>query len=102
MIRRELSQVLHFKVRDPRIHDVTITQVRMTADLKEAKVYYDWVGDAKARIDLEKTLQKSVGFLRREIAAVLMMKTVPRISFFYDETRELFSTANELLKEDDT
>jgi ribosome-binding factor A len=97
LIRREISMILIEKVRDPRVTSVTITQVRMSADLKEARIYFDWCGGEKERHEVERGLNHSAGFIRRELAHELTMKTVPRLIFFYDETREIHDTAEEII-----
>lgn len=96
-VRRELSRLLLFTVRDPKLRHVTITQVRMTPDLKEARAYYDWEGSEGERVDIEQKLEHAVPFLRHELAQTLSFKFVPRLFFYFDETRSLHSRANELL-----
>lgn len=98
-VRRELSRLLLFDVRDPKLRHVTITQVRMTADLKEARIYYDWTGTEGERVDIEQRLEHAAPFLRRELAQTLTFKFVPRLFFHFDETRSLHDRATELLSE---
>jgi ribosome-binding factor A len=97
LIKCELSSILLLKVRDSRVTGVTITQVRMSSDLKEARVYFDCGGSEDERQLVEEGLVHSTGFLRRELAGCLAMKTVPRLHFFYDETREIHDTAEQIL-----
>lgn len=58
-IKREVNEILHKKVRDPRVQGVTITEVQMLGDLSVAKVYYTIMSDLasdnqKAEIGLKK------------------------------------------------
>ena len=67
-IKREVNEILHKKVRDPRVQDVTITDVQMLGDLSMAKVYYTIHSDLasdnqKAQIGLE----KATGTIKREL-----------------------------------
>jgi ribosome-binding factor A len=87
-IRQELSVLLAREVHDPGIGFLTITQVKMTPDLQNARVYYTIIGDAKARQDTQRALGRAAGFLRRQIGSRLRLKTVPELAFFYDESIE--------------
>ena len=98
-VRREVARLLLFEVKDPRIRHVTITNVRMTADLKEARIYYDWEGTATERKEIERRLLNAAPFIRHEIARAMTFKFVPVLSFHFDETRCLVDRANELLNE---
>ncbi len=97
LIKRELARILLFSVRDPRIRGVTLTQIIMSPDLREAKVYFDWMGDSQHRKQILDALTKSAGFLRRELAKDMTLRDVPRLCFFFDETRELYEKAEGLL-----
>jgi len=97
-IRRELSNVLLFEMRDPRLHGITITQVRMTADLREAWVYYD-CNDAKdERSAADQALAHATGSIRQHIGKTLQLKYVPELIFQYDESRKIFNKAEQLLE----
>jgi len=100
-ILREISRLLLLSVRDPRLNHVTITRVKMTADLKEAWIYYDWEGPEEERSDVEKALKKASGFFRHELSQLLSFKYVPRLFFHFDETRKIHDRAIELLDQSD-
>ena len=87
-IRKELSELLARAVHDPGVGFVTITQVKMTPDLQNARIYYTTIGDEKARKDTQRALGRATGFLRRQIGSRLRLKTVPELAFFYDESIE--------------
>jgi ribosome-binding factor A len=94
---RELSQLLLFEANDPDLKNVTLTSVRMTADLREAKVYFDVGVQAASPQEVSEAFKRSQGYLRRSVAKKLNLKFAPILYFFYDETRELVTKANELL-----
>lgn len=98
-IRREISRLLVYEIKDPKLKHVTVTNVRMTADLKEARIYYDWAGPAEERIDIERRLVSAAPFLRHSLAHALTFKFVPRLFFHFDETRSIVDRANQLLDE---
>lgn len=87
-IRKELSELIARQVHDPGIGFLTVTHVKMTPDLQNARVYYTVIGDDKARKDAERALGRASGFLRRQIGSRLRLRTVPELAFFYDESIE--------------
>lgn len=87
-IRKELSELVARQVHDPGIGFLTITHVKMTPDLQHARVYYTVIGDDKARKDAQRALGRASGFLRRQIASRVRLRTVPELTFFYDESIE--------------
>lgn len=101
-VRREFSQILHFEVRDPRLEGVGLTGVKMTADLRVARIYFTVPGDAetsegKKRIqEALVAFKKSTPFFRRLIAQRISFKFVPTFEFFYDESLELQNRIDEL------
>ena len=96
-IQRELAQLLQFEVKDPRITGVTVQAVEPSRDLSVAKVFYTVMGDS---IDLEQVqhgLEKSAGFLRRELGQRLVMRHVPSLVFKYDDSIVRGSNLSQLI-----
>ncbi|HXG53748.1 MAG TPA: 30S ribosome-binding factor RbfA [Vicinamibacterales bacterium] len=87
-IREELSVLLARQVHDPGIGFLTITRVKVTPDLQQARVYYTTIGDEKARKETAKALGRAMPFLRRQIGGRVRLKNVPVLEFFYDESIE--------------
>jgi ribosome-binding factor A len=87
-IRIELSELLTRQVQDPGIGFLTITHVKVTPDLQQARVYYTTLGDLKARRDTAKALRRATPFLRRGIGRRLQLRRVPELEFFFDESVE--------------
>ncbi len=77
-IKNELTLVLLQKVRDPRLRDVRISAVVMSADLKLANIYFDIVGGS-GRGDVEKGLKKARGFFRSCLARSLNLRYTPEL-----------------------
>ena len=84
-IRGELADILAREVHDPGIGFVTLTRVRVTPDLQQARVYYTALGDERARRGSARALDRAAPFLRRQIGARLRLRRVPVITFMYDE-----------------
>jgi ribosome-binding factor A len=87
-IRQELAELIAREVHDPGIGFLTITQVRMTPDLQNARVYYTVIGDEKARKGSARALERATPFLRRQVGKRLRLRHVPELQFFYDESIE--------------
>lgn len=87
-ILREIAIVLLEKVNDPRVKGVTVTGIRLTDDLKIAKVYYSVMGQQNLVNRAQAGLDSAKGFVKREIALRMKLKHVPEIIFVHDPTLE--------------
>jgi ribosome-binding factor A len=85
-IREDLSELLTREVKDPGIGLITITHVKVSADLQVARAYWTIMGDEKSRKETAKALERATPFLRRQIASRLRLKRVPELAFQYDES----------------
>ena len=84
LIKQEMSKMLLREIKDPRIGFVTVTEVEMTGDLREAKIYVSIMGgEEKIKESLE-GLQSALGFIRREIGQRVRLRFTPEISFALD------------------
>jgi len=84
-IRGELAQLLAREVHDPGVGFVTLTRVQVSADIQVARVFYTVLGDANARKNSARALDRAAAFLRRQIGARLRLKRVPELKFQYDD-----------------
>lgn len=94
-IRDTIAINLTTVLRDPRLKDVTVTHVNLSADLQIATIYFRTLRD-----DHHPTLvalKGACGFLRRKLARVLDVKRVPELRFFYDTSIEHAAHIEELL-----
>jgi ribosome-binding factor A len=86
-IRDELSALLsRGAVHDPGIGFITLTRVKVSPDLQQARVFYTTLGDERARKETAKALTRATPFLRRQIGAVLSLRRVPELDFRFDES----------------
>ena len=86
-IQRELSDIVHRKVKDPRLTDLTITGIRVSADYMFADVYvYRLGGDPAALQEAMQGLQSASGYIRRELGSRLTIRFVPELRFRLDES----------------
>ncbi|MBN1113850.1 MAG: 30S ribosome-binding factor RbfA [Oligoflexia bacterium] len=87
LIKEEVADILLFGVRDPRIRDVSITDVRIKDDLKIARIYYvSHEGDDKNII--AEGLGRAKGFIRSELARRIKIRRMPDLEFYYDDVFE--------------
>jgi ribosome-binding factor A len=99
LIKQEMSDILRREVHDPRIANITVTDVRLTDDLRSARIYYVELGKDSLSADVEKGLAKAKGFLKRELGKRLQLRYIPELNFFYDPSFEYGSRIERLLKE---
>ena len=85
-IQAELASLLTREVHDPGIGFLTITSVKVSPDLQQARVYYTTIGDDKAKRESARALNRATPFLRRQVGQRLRLKRVPELTFFYDES----------------
>lgn len=88
-VQRELSRIISREIKDPRIHPMTsVTQVMVTSDLKECKVYISVLGDEKAQADTLEGLRSATGYIRRELAHSINLRNTPELTFYMDQSIE--------------
>ena len=85
LILAELGALLARRVKDPRVAAVNLTAVDVAPDLSQAKVFFSVLDPAKSGEALA-GLNAAAGFLRRELAANLRLKTMPRLVPVYDDS----------------
>ncbi len=98
-IRQEIAKFLLNGVKDDRIGFVTITEVKMTADLQTARVYYTSYGTEKQREESELGLQQSSYKIRAHLGKTLRFRYTPRLEFFFDRGLEHSYKIQKLLGE---
>ena len=87
-LHEEVARLLQSTVRDPRVQEVNLTGVEVSRDMSHAKVFFTLMNDAspEERAAVTAVLSKVSGFLRSELAKASAMRTVPRLSFRFDES----------------
>ena len=86
-IREMLSEMLsRGAVHDPGIGFITITRVKVSADLQMARVFYTSLGDEKARRDTARALDRATPYFRRQVGGRLQLRRVPELEFRFDES----------------
>jgi ribosome-binding factor A len=99
LIMADISDILLREIRDPRIKSVTITGVKLTDDLRLAKVFFVEMGKDTFDPQIKIALQKATGFLKRELGKRIKLRYVPDIIFVSDESFAYGSRIDRLLAE---
>ena len=87
-IRMEVAEILARKIKDPRVQFVTVTDVKMTADLKIARVYVTTLDQEHFEQQTAPGLKSAVGFIRTEVGRRLNLRYTPEIVFYRDTSAE--------------
>ena len=99
MLHRELGAIISTECSGGGFGFTTVTEVRMTPDLRLAKVYVSIFGDAKAREKTLKHLESRKKEIRHEMAHRVSMKYVPALQFYHDATLDNVMHLEQLIKE---
>ena len=98
-IRRELADLIQFHVKDPELGLVTVTEVRMSGDLRYARVWVSVFGDEERERNSLERLRHAAGFLRREVAHRIRLREAPELRFLADRTLKESERLERLLRE---
>lgn len=86
LIQQEISRILQLDVKDPRVKFVTVTNVKLTSDLRDAKVFVSSLGDATEREALLTGLRRATSYIRGELGRRLKLRYTPGIEFLFDDS----------------
>lgn len=99
VLQREISSILQFELKNPRLGFVTITDVQCTNDLSQAKVYVTFLGKQERNEAGMKILQQSKGFIRSTLAKRITIRKVPDLIFVQDTSLQEGNKIENILKE---
>ena len=84
VVLKEVASLLLERVRDPRVQGVTLTGIRLSDDLKQARIFFSVMGDQPLVERAQEGLNSATGFLKREIGRRVDLRYIPGIKFVYD------------------
>ena len=99
LVQQKLAQLFARGLKDPRVGLVTITGVKMTPDLREARVYWTVHGTPEVRETTSRGIDAARRWLRREVGGTLGLRVVPELRFSYDEAIDRGDRIDQLLRE---
>ena len=84
-ISQIVAEMLERRIKDPRLGFVTVTEARLTNDLREATVYYTVYGSEQERADSAAALDSATGIIRSEVGRQIGLRHTPSLAFVADE-----------------
>ena len=96
-VKELVAQVIRTQIKDPRLGMITITDSRITADLREATVFYTVLGDVAEQTATAAALESAKGVLRSTVGRALGLKHSPTIAFVQDVVQDTVKHIDELL-----
>ncbi|WP_328338981.1 30S ribosome-binding factor RbfA [Micromonospora sp. NBC_00421] len=96
-IRELVASVVRSQIKDPRLGMVTITDARITADLRDATVFYTVLGDATAQASTAAALESAKGMLRSTVGKALGLRHSPSLTFALDDVQDQVKQIDDLL-----
>ncbi|MDR2678190.1 MAG: 30S ribosome-binding factor RbfA [Zoogloeaceae bacterium] len=97
-IRRDLAEIMHAELKDPRIGMVSLTAVELTPDYAHARVFFTTL-DMAHLPEIEQGLAHAAGFLRRELGRRIRIHTLPQLHFLHDNSLERGASLSRLIDE---
>jgi ribosome-binding factor A len=98
-VRAVLSDAISKDLKDPRVGFVTVTSVKTSRDLRQARVYVSVLGNEPTRAASLEGLRSAHGYLQSRLGSELTLKRTPTLTFEYDDTVDRAARVTELLKE---
>lgn len=99
LLKKEISQIILEMLKDPQIGFVTITAVEVSADLKNAKVFYSVLGTPQEKQNTASALNRARGFVQAEINRRVRMKKTPQIDFEFDHSLEYGDRIDKIIEQ---
>jgi len=98
-LREEIAQIVGFELEDPRLSTVTVTDVRLSADKRTARVYVTVAGDEAEHREALNALKHAAPYVRKQLGLSLNLPRTPEIHFVRDRVEEQGDRVDQLLRE---
>jgi len=99
-IREEVSQIILGELSDPRVGFVTVTDVEVSSDLRNARVFVSILGSDEEVARSLGALKAASGFIRWHLGRSLNLRHLPELHFAHDKTARTATRIEEILKEE--
>jgi len=93
-----VAEALEYRVKDPRLGFITVTDVRITNDFREATIFYTVLGDDEEQTNTAAALESARGMLRTEVGKQTGIKHTPSLTFIADIVPEAARQVEDLIK----
>jgi ribosome-binding factor A len=98
-IKRELAELIQRDVHDSRLEQVSITDVEMSPDLRNARVYFSMIGDDDRVKEASLAFERASGYFRKELATRVRLRYTPQLTFHFDDSLEEGEHIERLLRQ---
>ena len=98
LMRRELSQIIEFELKDPNLGFLTVMNIEVSKDLRHAKAYVSIMGSEIQKRKSLRGLLKAKNFIQKELGHRLAMKFIPDMKFVVDESLDHSMHIDEVLR----
>jgi ribosome-binding factor A len=98
VLREEITEIVGYELDDPRLLTVTVTDVRVSDNLRDAKVYVTVQGDENEIKEALKALQHAATFVRQQVALSLDLRHAPHLNFVRDTAEENAARVEEVIQ----
>lgn len=98
-LREEITEIVGFELDDPRVAAVTVTDVRVSENMRDAKVYVLVEGTEPQKKEAMKALQHAATFVKQQVALSLNLRHAPHLHFARDLVEENAARVDRLLQE---
>jgi ribosome-binding factor A len=102
LFREEISSIIQQEIKDPGIGFITVLDVKMTEDLKFAKIFYSVYGNAEETQRTVDALRRAKGYVKHLLGTRVKLKYMPEITFVLDTGQNKLDRIDELLRKVDT
>jgi ribosome-binding factor A len=97
-LREEIAQIVGYELEDPRLGLVTVTEVRVADDLRDASVYVTVSGDEKEHLTALRALQHAAPYVRKQLGFALNLRHTPVLHFVRDTVEEKAERVSAILE----
>ena len=98
LMKREIAKILLQDLQDPRFQFVSITQVSVSPDLENARVFFSFLGERGQMPGIQGALENAAGMVRRLVSQRMDLRHTPRIEFLYDPSLEYSANVEDVLE----
>ncbi|HEX8175927.1 MAG TPA: 30S ribosome-binding factor RbfA [Pyrinomonadaceae bacterium] len=99
LLREEITQIVGYELEDPRLDGVTVTDVRVSDNLRDARVYFTVIGDEGEAREALIALRHAAQYVRKQLIMALGLRHAPELHFVRDTVEERGARVDELLSE---
>jgi ribosome-binding factor A len=99
MLKEEISEIVGYELEDPRVQAVTVTDVRLSENLRDASVYVLVEGSEEEIVTALETLRHAAPYIRKQVGFALNLRHTPEIHFIRDTVEESGARVDKLLQE---